>query len=121
MAADLLALGKIFSLVNVFLAMASAGLSAAIVGILSDRRNVTRLKAGYFLSVESVVFGWKMLFAAFTVYAFQYLATTAYILGMYSAPASIVLLAMYALEMAYMVLLFAGILASYRLMRKYAG
>jgi hypothetical protein len=118
---SLLMLSPYLSTINALLALLCAFGAFEIAAILSDKKILPRIKAGYFLSIDRVVLSWKLIAAAVAVFALQYLATTLFLLGVYKAETAFVLLAMYFLEACFIALLSAGILVSYKILKKYAG
>lgn len=114
-------LNSMFSAVNSVLAFVCAFSALNAATILSDKKSLARIKAGYFLSIEKVVLSWKLIFAASAVFFLQYFATTLFLLGVYSIPTFYVLLGMYVMEAVFILLLAAGLVTNHLIIRKYSG
>jgi hypothetical protein len=121
-------LNTVFAVINATLAISCCLLTYKIVRILSDKKSIERLKAGYFLSMEFVSLSWKLIFAALVLFALQYSTTTLFLLGreilpkyFFAIPTVYVLLVMYVVEALFIILLSFGIMVNYQIMRKYTG
>ncbi len=82
---QIIPLNSAFSAANSVLSFVYAFSALKSATILSDKKSLARMKAGYFLSIEKTVISWKLIFAASAVFFLQYFATTLFLLGVYQS------------------------------------